>query len=91
MTDDETARAIVGDLISHFKNSTGYGRGIQPDEWGKYLVEAIAKALQDEREGCAKIMDDWAEVNMKHDRNYEAEILKAGAGAIRARGKGIDR
>jgi len=83
MTPKERAR--------HASRGVGCGRALSDEDvevLREFIEIEIVAAIEDEREASAKIMDDWAEVNMKHDRNYEAKILKAGAGAIRARGKG---
>lgn len=47
-------------------------------------LKAIEQSLRDQIEECAKVMDNWAEVNARHGRTYEAAIMKEGARAIRA-------
>jgi hypothetical protein len=46
---------------------------------------ASRECCKQEREECAQILDDWAEINTKYDREYEAQILRVAAASIRAR------
>lgn len=48
------------------------------------LRQRISEVLRDQIEDCAKILDEWAKINIEHQRSYEADIMKISALAIRA-------